>query len=156
VTVTAGVSGAKELAALARRLKDAGEVQLRRDLYNEINRAARPLARQIGSAKHLKPYMPDRYADVLAADLAVTVSKRVSRDPGISIRARSRSRRRKVRQLDDGIISHPVFGHRDRWVTQRAAMRAGFFTDPCKESGPQFRDAVLKAMAQTARRVMEK
>lgn len=149
----AGVSGAAEFAALAQRLKDAGEVQLQRDLYNQIDRAARPLARKIASPAHLRPYMPDRYADVLAADLSVTVSKRVSRDPGVSIRAKSRIRQRKVRVIDKGIIRHPTFGHRDRWVTQTAAMKPGFFTVPCKESAPQMRQAVIAALAQTARRV---
>jgi hypothetical protein len=97
--------------------------------------------------------MPDRYAQTLAADLAVTVSKRASRDPGVSIRARGRAHKRKVKQLNSGLIQHPVFGHRDRWVTQSAAMRPGFFTVAARNAAPQVRKEILRAMQETARRI---
>src|SRR5258708_18766539 len=127
-------AGAAEFAALARRLKDAGETELRRELYSAIDAAAQPLAREIGDVGHLRPYMPDRYAAVLASDLAVTISKLTSRDPGGRVIAKGRVKKRKVKQLNLGVIQHPLFGNTRRWFTQRRGMKAGFFDDPAERS----------------------
>lgn len=147
------VTGAADFAALSRRLKEAGETGLRRELYSAISRAARPLADEISSADHLRPYMPDRYAEALAADLRVGVSRRTGSDPGVSIRAKGKAKRRKLQQLDAGVIGHPLWGNREHWFRQRAAMRPGFFTDPAEHAAPDMRDAILSAMAETARKI---
>lgn len=147
------MSGADEFAALARRLREAGEGGLRQELYRKINDAAGPIARQIGDVEHLKSYMPDRYAPVLAGDLSAGVSKLTGRNPGVIIRARSRQRRRKLRQLDAGFIRHPLFGDREHWYTQTAGMRAGFFSDPAQHAAPQVREAILAAVTETARKI---
>ena len=149
----ASVTGAADFAALSRRLKEAGETGLRRELYRAISKAARPLADEISSTTHLDPYMPNRYAAVLAADLSVTVSRRTGNDPGVSIRAKGRTHGRKLQQLDAGVITHPLWGNREHWFRQRAAMRAGFFTDPAEQAAPDMRDAILGAMRETARKV---
>lgn len=151
-------SGAEDFAALARRLRDAGEKTLRAELYKKINDAAKPIARKIADVEHLKAYLPDRYAAVLGADLTATVSKLTGRDPGVTIRARARERKRKVKLLDSGVINHPVFARGDRsewdWYNgQLRGMKAGFFSDPCQDSAPEVRAAILEAMAQTARKV---
>jgi len=147
------VTGAADFAALSRRLKEAGETGLRRELYRAISRAAGPLADEISSAAHLRPYMPNRYAEVLAADLRVSVSRRTGNDPGVSIRAKARAHSRKLQQLDDGIIEHPLWGNRKFWRKQFGGMRSGFFTDPAEHAAPDMRDAILAAMRETARKI---
>jgi hypothetical protein len=150
----AGLSGgAAEFAALAKRLKEAGETGLRKDLYSAVNDAVEPLQREIGDASHLRPYVPDRYAPVLADDLAVTVSKLTGRNPGVRVTAKGRAKKRKVQTLDAGVVGHPLFGDRGRWYKQRAGMRAGFFTDPAQRSGPRVRDAIVKAMHEVAAKI---
>jgi hypothetical protein len=147
------VTGAADFAALSRRLKEAGETGLRRELYKAISKAAGPLADEISSAAHLRPYMPDRYAETLAADLRVSVSRRTGNDPGVSIRAKGRAHARKLQQLDDGIIEHPLWGNRKFWRKQFGGMRSGFFTDPAEHSAPDMRDAILAAMRETSRKI---
>ena len=152
------VAGGADFAALARRLKDAGETRLRRELFRAIDDAAKPLAAEISSVAHLEPYLPDQYAAVLASDLAVTVYKLTGINPGIRIAAKGRVKKRKVQLLDKGFINHPVFarGKRKTWNWsngQTAGMKAGFFTDPCDRSGPMVRDAVLKAMHDVASKI---
>jgi hypothetical protein len=124
----------------------------------QINEAAKPLAKEISDPAHLKPYMPDRYAEVLAADLRVSATKSFSRNPGVSIRARARARKRKVAVLDAGLINHPVFarGERSTWTWengQTGGMKPGFFTDPCERATPQIRSRVLQAMTETAGKI---
>ena len=147
-------AGASEFAALSRRLKDAGEDGLRKELYKAIRAAGEPITREIRDVLHLRPYMPDRHADVLAADIAVSMFQRGSiRSPGVTIAARGRLKRRKVVRLNEGFLTHPLYGNREHWFTQTDGMKPGFFNDPCNRSGPQVRDKILAAMHDVASKV---
>ncbi len=152
--------GAVQLHALAARLRAAGTQGqgLRRELMKAITEAARPLAEEISSVGHLEPYMPDRYAAVLAADLSVRAKRSFSGDPVISVRAQAREHKRKVAMLDAGTINHPVWaqGPRKTWRWsnhQTGGMKAGFFTDPCRDAAPQIRAKVMQALTDTARQI---
>lgn len=148
------MSGADDYAALARRLKDAGETGLARSLRKALKDAAAPITSQISDPGHLKSYLPDRYAATLAADIKVTTLQSGSiRSPGVRIQASGRQKKRKVTQLNDGVITHPLFGDREKWFHQLRGMRAGFFDDPCNRSGPQVRDKILKAMHEAAMKI---
>jgi hypothetical protein len=146
--------GAEQFAALSRRLKEAGETGLRRQLGKALNEAAKPITKEIGDASNLRRYMPDRYADTLAADIIVsTVGKGSIRNPGVRIAARGRLKGRKVIKLNDGTITHPLYGDREHWFVQLRGMRSGFFDDPCKKSGPDVREKILAAMHETASKI---
>jgi hypothetical protein len=147
--------GREQLRTLAIRLKDAGNEGkgLRRELLKQIGDAAKPLVREISDPAHLRPYMPDRYAGVLAGDLSVGAQRILASNPRVSIRAKARAHRRKVRQLDAGILQHPLFGDRERWFKQTDGMRPGFFTDPCEKATPQIREHVLAALTETERKI---
>lgn len=149
-------NGPYKLRVLSAQLRAAGtEGQgLRRELYRAVNTAAKPLAKEIGSAAHLRPYMPDHYADELAADMTVGAQKTAGRNPGVAIRAKGRSKKRKLKRLDaDGVLSHPVFGDRKKWVDQTSHVRPGFFTDPCTKAAPDIRRQVLDAMHVIGKRI---
>jgi hypothetical protein len=153
--------GPYQLRALSRRLRDAGtEGQgLRRELYKAINEAVKPLAAQVKSTQNLYPHMPDHYADVLAADLSVTVVKRGGRNPSVSIRAKGKAHKRKVAQLDAGVIVHPVFADSGKpratwqWSRQTRGMKAGFFTDVMERGAPAVQRQVLAAMHDVGKRI---
>jgi hypothetical protein len=151
----------REFATLAANLRLVGEEELRRELFKAISDAAQPLAQKVSNAAHLYPYMPDRYADVLAGDLAVTVSKRTGgSEVGVFLRAKGRHRDRQVRVLNEGFLRHPVFADAGsprrswRWKTQTGGMRAGFFTDPTEAAGPAVRRQILQAMHRIAERAV--
>lgn len=154
-------SGQDQLERLAEQLKAAGSTGqgLRRELMKQITEAARPLVREISSVEHLIPYMPDRYAAVLAADLTVSAQKSFGKDPRISIQAKAaREKRRKVRWLNQGFINHPIFarGARSTWRwsnAQTGGMKPGFFSDACDRATPQIREKVLQALTETARKI---
>jgi hypothetical protein len=158
------VTGAADFAALSARLKEA-DPRLRRELYKAISKAGDDLATEIRSVEHLKPYMPDPYAEVLASDLSVKVYKRGGSNAHVTLRAESRApRKRKLVQLDErGILVHPVFGkggggpgrHRKKWIwrAQFSSVRQGFFTDPVERCAPAVRDKILGAMRETSRKI---
>lgn len=159
-TATVTGPGVAQLKLLDVRLRQAGtEGQgLRRRMYKNMNDSVKPLAAEISSVEHLKPYMPDHYAEVLAEDLGVRVSKSFSANPRIEVLARSKQHKRKLRMLDAGIINHPIWaqGERKFWDwsnAQTGGMRPGFFSDAVKEASPRIRDAVLKAMTETSRAI---
>jgi hypothetical protein len=157
------VRGQYQLRLLSARLREAGKEGkgLRRKLYKQMNEAAKPLAAKVADVEHLKPYMPDRYAAVLAADLGVRINKNFSKNPRIEVRAKARQHKRKLVLLDAGRINHPIYarGERKTWSwsnAQGGGMRPGFFSDVLKEESPQIRDQVMKAMTETARQITGK
>jgi hypothetical protein len=154
------VNGYGDLLALSARLKQMGTdgQGLRRELQKSLDDAAVPLAREIASFQHLAPYMPDRYAAVLAEDVDVVAVKRFASEPSVRIRCKGRVKKRKVVHLNDGFINHPVWaqGERKTWHwsnDQTGGMRPGFFFDPAEKAAPEIKDKVLAAMAETARKI---
>ena len=148
------MSGGDDFAALSRRLKEAGERGLARELRKALNDAAAPITREIKDPAHLERYMPDRYAAVLAADIKLSTTQRGSiRNPGVRLEASGKAKKRKVIKVNAGKLIHPLFGDRERWFTQFDGMKAGFFDDPCNRSGPQVRDKILTAMHETAAKI---
>ena len=155
--------GREELRILAERLKDAGNEGkgFRRELMDQMDAAAQPLARKIDDEARLKPYMPDRYAAVLAKDLNVSTQRIFAgSSPRVSVVAKGRVHKRKVALTEDGIINHPFFAQGPRrtwdWVNgQTAGMKPGWFSDPCEDAVPDIREHVLEAMAETARKITD-
>jgi len=153
--------GREKLRLVAARLKEAGDEGkgLKRELQKNITKAAEPLARKIADEEHLKPYLPDRYAKVLAKDLGVRVVNRFAGgNPAVQVRAQAREHKRKVARLDAGTINHPIYarGARREWTWsnyQTGGMRAGFFSDPCKQATPPIRAKVLQALTETGRKI---
>src|SRR5947207_154889 len=73
-----GGPGPMQLRDLSLRLREMGKEGkgLQRELYRAINDSVKPFEVEISAAEYLKPYMPDRYAAILAGDLSVTAVKR--------------------------------------------------------------------------------
>jgi hypothetical protein len=145
---------AAELEALAFRLRRAGDVELGR----EVTRAMRdPVKDKVRD--DLKPRLPDRYAAELDEDLRLGVSVRTNeRNPGVSLTASS-GRARKLRYLDEGRLTHPLFGDREHWYTQEGAdkgVRPGWFTGPAEAAGPRVRTEIERALEDVSNRVTGK
>lgn len=156
-----GVTGAAELRDLAAKLRAAGDdgKGLRKNLYKQMNESVLPLAAEISRLAHLEPYLPNRYAEVLSADLKVRIAKSFfAANPRVEVTAQGRAHRRKLKYLDEGFINHPDWarGPRSSWRWsngQTGGMRPGFFSDVVKEHAPEIRDRIAQAMAETAREI---
>jgi hypothetical protein len=135
---------AAELAEIARRLREAGEGGLRREMTAAIKRAADGVPPQI--RERMPDYLPDRYAGTLNADLATGVSVRTAGpDPSVAVYGRVRSwRRRRLRRIDDGFLAHPLFGDRQHWFLQRVT--PGWFTGPAEDAAPAVRAEIERAL----------
>jgi hypothetical protein len=141
---------AAELEALAFRLRRAGDGELVREVAKAMRDAVVPVQDEIRAG--LRPDLPDRYAAELDADLRLGVNVRTNeRDPGVAITGQARSKARKLRNLDEGRLTHPVFGNREHWRTQEEpSVQPGWFSGPAEAAGPRVRAGIEKALADVA------
>jgi hypothetical protein len=157
---------AAELEALAFRLRRAGDGDLLREVTKAMRIAAGSAEKDIRAG--LDPHLPDRYANELNADLRIGTNVRTNeRDPGVAITAQAGSfggvghaagRGRKLRDLDGGIIHHPLFGDREHWYKQEGAgqgVEPGWFSGPAEAAGPRVRTAIEQALADVAGKVVK-
>jgi len=141
---------AAELEALAFRLRRAGDTELLREVTKAMRDAVVPVQDEIRAG--LRPKLPDRYAAELDADLRLGVNVRTNeRDPGVSLTGQAIAKTRKLRYLDEGRLTHPVFGNREEWRTQELpSVEPGYFTGPAEAGGPRVRTAIERALEDVA------
>jgi hypothetical protein len=144
------VEAASELESIARHLRRAGELDLVRELNAAMRRGVQPVPQAIRAG--LKPKLPDRYAETLDADLALGISVRTSdRNPGVSVTAKARAKTRKLKYLDAGRLTHPVFGDREVWRTQELpSVQPHWFTGPVTDAAPRIRGELERALEDVA------
>jgi hypothetical protein len=142
---------AAELEALAFRLRRAGDGGLVREVTRAMRDAVVPVQADIRAG--LGPLLPNRYAAELDADLRLGVNVRTNdRDPGVSVTGTARTKARKLRNLDEGRLTHPGPGNdREHWYTQEEpSVQPGWFTGPAEAGGPRVRTAIERALADIA------
>ena len=147
---------ASELEAAAVRLRRAGQDSLARELTAAMRRGVAPVPDQIRAG--LKPHLPDRYAATLDADLDIRTIARsgsATTDAVVSVYAQSRTGSRKLKRLDAGLLTHPLFGDREVWRTQDGVgegVEPGFFTGPCEAEESRVRAELEQALADVGRK----
>lgn len=125
-----------DLVKLGRRLKEAGDKELRRELFKALNRATRPL--KLAAKESALTSLPN------GGGLNVWVAKNVrigtrnrlaGRNPGVRIQADRKGS--DIAAMNRGRLRHPVFGNRQVWVTQQ--IRPGWFSRPMAAGAPAVR-----------------
>jgi len=145
---------ASELEAAAVRLRRAGQDGLARELTAAMRRGVEPVPGQIRDG--LRPHLPDRYAADLAAGMeirTITRSGSAAADAVVSVYAKAAGKARKLKNLDEGRLTHPLFGDREHWYTQVGAaqgVQPGWFTGPAEAAAPRVRAELEQALADVA------
>ena len=100
-------------------------------------------------------FIPSGYAHALANDLRVTTSTRFTGiAPGVTVTVTAPTggpRGREVKRLEDGRLSHPLFGNKKFWYRQRVTR--GFASVPLKAVKPQIVREIDGELAQIRRDV---
>lgn len=147
------ITGADEFATLARRLKEAGAKDLRKELYAGINRSVKPLKQDVKDSTG--DYLPGGYAGVITASIKIRVSRRGSgSSPGIRLLAKASTPSggaRELARLDKGWLRHPLWGNRKHWYPQRIA--SGFYTHTLEQDAPRVRIELVEAIRKVAAKI---
>lgn len=150
------VRGAEKFEKVAKALKQAGDKELRKELYAGINRAAKPMTKNVKDST--PKYLPRRYALELSKTVKISVRRRgAGRNPAVYLVAKAKTstgKDRDLASLNRGRLRHPLFGNRKHWYDQR--VRPDWWTDPLLESAPQARKEIVKAIDGVARKLARK
>lgn len=124
------------LLELSRRLRAAGNENIRQSMHRRIRRAAEPLRNDLQDTmrsldirrpgRSTRPGGPSPTTRPLRATIAdaIRISVRMGGNPGATVWV-DKGRlppdlKNMPKVINDGRIRHPVFGNRRRWVTQWA------------------------------------
>ncbi|GGZ80246.1 hypothetical protein ACFOOM_07565 [Streptomyces echinoruber] len=151
------------LQALVRALRaEEDGKELRRDLAKNMRAALRPAAAEAKSAIMAMSSSGPGVSPALRSSIAKKIRPEVKlggRWSGARVKA---FKTRNVRGFPNapkrtnrpGGWRHPVFGDRDRWVTQHGKLR--WFDDAFEGREHTYRQAVLDAMEAMARRIADR
>lgn len=131
MTLDMRVRGAEKLSELSRELKRVANKDLQKELRAGLKAAVKPALRD--AADSARATLPSRGGEAaLVASTKFTISVRaVGRHAGVRVKARDK---RDVEAINRGRLRHPVYGNRNRWVTQN--VQAGWFDRPMDAAGP--------------------
>lgn len=140
------VSGSAELAALAARLKAAGDGGLRLQLLRGIKVGADPLVGAVYYAALNQ--LPKRGGlNRQVAKQKVTVSVRLgARTAGVRLSTKAPD----TEQTDSGFVRHPVFGNRKKWKTQQIPAAMGWWSETLQRESPKVTGDVLAVMEKVS------
>lgn len=143
-------NGLQEIRVLASRLRKAAA----RDLVYELRKAQRKAFQPLQKAikEEALATLPKRgnYNVIMSKAVKVTVTTGVGRNAlNARVYAKGKTEERDVRQVNAGVLRHPLFGHRRSWHTTR--VRAGFVDRPVKALS----DRVLQECADAVGKLNE-
>lgn len=139
------IRGAEQLTVLAKKLRAAGDRNLRRELLRGLRAAGKPMgARARANAMRL----PHRGGLAqLVASSRITVQTRLTGNVRVRIVARNES---AIINADKGKIRHPVHGT-DVWVTQK--VQPGWWTDAARKTDRPVAREMARAVANISRQL---
>ncbi|MGA4726294.1 hypothetical protein ACPB67_02640 [Micromonospora taraxaci] len=146
------VSGSAQLHHVMKVLKETGNKGLGKGMAAGFRLAAMPLGPAV--AAEVPKAMPSGYAPVLSRSLQfrtqVRAFKYVARATW-RVYGDGQQERRDVPSLNRGVLRHPLFGNRERWVDQK--VRKGFVDRPVDRLGVDVRREMNKVVDQVADKI---
>ena len=136
----------RELAMVVRRLSDDS---LRREIQRGLRAGAKPV-RDAGrrAARERLPKAGGLNDYVADATFGIQTNLGTAHP---TVRIVVNRKGHDLKAIDDGVVRHPTWGHRDRWVTQRIAPHV--VTDGMREAAPEARAELAHAVDEWARRL---
>lgn len=143
------VEGVERLERAARQLREAGDKDLRREMYRAIQRSTKPL-RQKAKEAALRELPQRGGLNVwVASSRFSTKTRGGGRNPGVRITATKG--KHNLKSLDEGKLRHPVFGNRNVWVSQ--PVPAGWFSKTIEDGADEVRKELVDAIEETLRKL---
>lgn len=142
------ITGADNLATLAKELKRIGDNDLRKEMLRGIRTATKPMVAAAKESAHDELPKAGGLNEIVARSKFSTRTRTAGRSPGVRVVAASGI---NVGSIDRGRLRHPVFGNREAWVTQQ--VKPGWFTDAMNAHADEVRRELMAALERVARQV---
>ncbi|MGZ4663587.1 MAG: hypothetical protein ACXV5Q_00675 [Frankiaceae bacterium] len=139
------ITGAEDFLALSKALKHAGRGELRKELNKQMRDAAKPLIGDVRQAAERELPKHGGLNRVVSRGRIRVQTRTGAQTAGVRIVGAGQG----LRSADLGILRHPVFGHRDRFVAQDVP--AGWFTATLNDKAR----TVLPALAQAVQNIAD-
>lgn len=140
------VTGADDLAALGKALKAAGDRELRRELMKGLQRAGKPAKEAAKAAARSELPSSGGLGEYVARSKFSVRTRASGNSPGVEVVAKNAEL--DLPAMNRGRLRHPVYGNRNRWVTQQIKPR--WFTDAMEAQAPQVRRELVAAIRAVA------
>lgn len=140
------ITGAEDLEKLARRLKDAGNTELRKELLRGIREAGKDTIPKVRDAARAKLPRRGGFAESVARAPIGVRTRASGKSAGVRI-----ARGKGGGNLKAGRLRHPVYGQRKVWREQK--VDGDWFDDAIVGDAPQIRRKVLDVMDDIARKI---
>lgn len=141
--------GSYQLEELARRLREAGNKDLTRELLRGINRSLKPAKAAVKAAALRDLPQGGGLNRFVASSRIGSRTRTRGRNPAVFLTGKKSGH--DLRAIDRGRVRHPVFGNRDAWVTQQ--VEPGWWSRTLSEQAPAIRREVIRAMDEVAEKV---
>jgi len=139
------IRGAGELEKLAKRLKDTGGNDLKKELLRGIRETNKPTIAKV--RKSAAENLPRRggLAAKVAKEPIGTRTRLTGNSAGVTIS------RKRGRGLNEGRLRKPLFGNRERWYDQPVVK--DWFNKPIEDDATQIRNGLQKVMQDVAAKI---
>ena len=139
-------AGSEQLAALAARLKIAGEKGLRTQLLRGLKSGADPLVKKVAEAARSQlPHGGGLNEQVAGQKVKVQV-RTGARTAGVRLTTTAPD----TEMTDKGFVRHPVYGNRKKWVTQQIPAAKGWWSKTLEDGAPDVQPELASAMERVA------
>lgn len=142
--------GARDLERVARRLKETGRKDLRKDLLAGIRKEGKDTVKDIKASAAAE--LPHRggLAELVSRSSYGIRTRMSGNSIGVRVQGTSRSVK-SLRALNAGRLRHPVYGNRNVWVEQQ--VEPGWFDKPIERDADNIRRGVDRVLDDIARRI---
>ena len=139
-------SGSAQLAALAVRLKVAGDKTLRRELLRGLKSGAEPLVKKVAdAAREQLPHGGGLNEQVASQKVKVQV-RTGARTAGVRMTTTAPD----TAMTDSGFVRHPVYGNRKKWVVQEIPAAKGWWSKTLADGASDVQPELAAAMERVA------
>lgn len=139
------IKGADQLADLAKRLKEAGDRELQRELGKAINSAVKPVKQAIHDSAETTLPRRGGLAEEAASSRIVTRRRSGAR---AGVRVVAQSPKLSLYHLNQGIVRHRS---KSGWTIQR--ITPGFWDKPTQELAEDARREIVAALDEVAKKL---
>jgi hypothetical protein len=140
------VNGSAELAAVAARLKLAGDAALRLQLLRGLRNGAKPLIPRVQDAARAQLPRAGGLNEQVASQRVSVQIRTGARTAGVRLVTRAPD----TQQTDQGFVRKPVFGNRKVWVRQEIPRATGWWSKTLAQHAPEVAPELYRVLEEVA------